>query len=94
METFCFFVLFYKVNFMMTLLLRCVLILVHSQRFYRSTVMFVSQSPGIVQHCQNHCVNKVIQPYTYVLPFMHFNQFNRSCSVQISDKMNSNKVPQ
>ena len=72
METFCIFLLFYKVTFRMTLLLTCVSLLVHSARFYKSTVTFVSQSPGIVQLCQKHCLNKVIQAYTFVLPFMYF----------------------
>ena len=72
METFCVFLLFYKVTFRMTLLLTCVSLLVHSARFYKSTVTFLSQSPGIVQLCQKHCLNKVIQAYTFVLPFMYF----------------------
>ena len=77
---------------MMTLLFICVSILLHSAAFYRSTVMFVSQSRGIVEHCQNHCLNKVIEPYTYILPFMHFNKVNRSSLIHILDKMNSNEV--
>ena len=72
METFYVFLLFYKVTFRMSLLLTCVSLLVHSATFYKSTVTFFSQSPGIVQLCKKHCLNKVIHAYTFVLPFMYF----------------------